>query len=185
MYSGVKAMRLTQFNRTISFLQWLERDRAPFDLSGTLRSLCVNICDTQRPHISSKSEGAHCDWFILSDDLAPRWEGEGALLSKYDGQQQKEKEREREMGKLFTRDAKAVENSRVHYDEVAKSTSMEWRVAEIGAGPVFSKAPRPLSPPPSLLSLSLLGQSSLSCHWASQIRRPRSLSELLKCIIAL
>ena len=84
--------------------------------------------------------------------------------------------------KLFTRDAKAVENSRVHYDEVAKSTSMEWRVAEIGAGPVFSKAPRPLSPPPSLLSLC--GQSSLSCHWASQIRRPRSFSELLKCIIA-
>ena len=51
------------------------------------------------------------------------------------------------MGKLFTRDAKAVENSRVHYDEVAKSTSMEWRVAEIGAGPVFSKAPRhPITP---------------------------------------
>ena len=58
-------------------------------------------------------------------------------------------ERERDMGKLFTRDAKAVENSRVHYDEVAKSTSMEWRVAEIGAGPVpvFSKAPRhPITP---------------------------------------
>ena len=49
------------------------------------------------------------------------------------------------MGKLFTRDAKAVENSRVHHDEVAKSTSMEWRVAEIGAAgpvPVFSRAPR-------------------------------------------
>ena len=70
--------------------------------------------------------------------------------SKYDGQQQKEKkERKRGMGKLFTRDAKAVENSRVHYDEVAKSTSMEWRVAEIGAGPVpvFWKAPRhPITP---------------------------------------
>ena len=52
--------------------------------------------------------------------------------------------------KLFTRDAKAVENSRVHYDEVAKSTSMEWRVAEIGAGPVpvFSRAPRPPITPP-------------------------------------
>ena len=59
------------------------------------------------------------------------------------------RKREREMGKLFTRDAKAVENSRVHYDEVAKSTSMEWRVAEIGAGPVpvFSRAPRhPITP---------------------------------------
>ena len=57
------------------------------------------------------------------------------------------RKRERGMAKLFTRDAKAVENSRVHYDEVAKSTSMEWRVAEIGAGPVFSKAPRhPITP---------------------------------------
>ena len=73
--------------------------------------------------------------------------------SKYDGQQQNEK---KEMGKLFTRDAKAVENSRVHYDEVAKSTSMEWRVAEIGAGPVpvFSKAPRhPITPTSPSLSL--------------------------------
>ena len=58
-------------------------------------------------------------------------------------------EARREMHKLFTRDAEPAKKWRVHYDEVAKSTSMEWRVAEIGAGPVpvFSKAPRhPITP---------------------------------------
>ena len=49
--------------------------------------------------------------------------------------------------------------------------------------PCVLEGPQAPHHPHLAFSLSLRGHSSLSCHCVSPIRRPRSLCELLKCII--